>query len=149
MATQNTQALSRQLVTVGEDPHNFAGEFDRWKALGSAGEYASYLFGKDGAYVAPPVNGVPNVLRHVHLVPLADPPALRRWNLQWRHRSRKVSDRALVYASDPTHGHLLIYILKEPDAHMVPRMATDDHRVLMLKLARIAEAFVLRGAVIG
>ena len=74
-----------------------------------------------------------NVLRHAHSVPLADPPALRRWNLQWRHRSRKVSDRALVYASDPTHGHLLIYILKEPDAHMVPRMATDDHRVLMLK----------------
>ena len=47
---------------------------------------------------------------------------LAAWNTQWHRRGRKVGDRALVNASDGTHGHLHIYILGEPDAHQVARM---------------------------
>jgi mRNA interferase YafO len=105
--------------------------------------------GKDAAYAAPRVAGISNVLRHVHLVPLADTRALAVWNTQWRRRGRKVSDRALVYASDRTYGHLLIYILKDHDAHLVARMETPAHRQLMLKLARVAERFMHDGSIIA
>lgn len=134
--------MRRQLTTLSEDPDNFAAEFDHWKSLGVAGEYSSYLFGKDSSYIAP------GGLEHVHLVPL-EASALVKWDIQWRRRSRKVSDRALVYASDQTHGHLLIYILGEPTAHEVALMRTPEHQTLMRKLSLIAKAFIERGAVIG
>ncbi len=137
--------LRRQLVALGEDPDNFADEFNAWKAKGAAGEYDNYMFGKDGAYGT----RLPQSLRHVHLVPLADAAALAAWNTQWFRRGRKVSDRALVYASDATHGHLLIFILNEPDAHRVARMQSPAAVTLMLKLAKIAERFIQDGAVIG
>lgn len=145
MATVCTRVLERQLASLNEDPANFAAEFDAWKAKGPAGEYDSYLFGKDGAYGTQ----LPSSLRHVHLVPLADPASLVAWNLAWSRRSRKVSDRALVYASDVMHGHLLIFILSEPDAHRVARMQTQADTTLMLKLARVAERFVHDGTVIA
>lgn len=146
LATRCTQALQRQLAALNEDSTSFCTEFDDWK---TAGEYENYLFGKDGAYTAPAVAGVPNVLRHVHLVPLADPRALAAWNTQWHRRGRKVSDRALVYASDGHYGHLLIYIFSEPDAHQVARMKTHAQLQLMLKLARIAERFIHDGTCIA
>ncbi len=149
MATTCTRALVAQLTAQGEDPLNFADEFDRWKSRGQAGEYDSYLFGKDGAYARPNVNGRSNVLRHVHLVPLADPVALKAWNAHYKRRQRKVSNRALVYASDATRGHLLIYILAEPDAHAIARMHTALHRQLMLKLAAVADRFTFDGTNIG
>jgi mRNA interferase YafO len=149
LATRCTQALLRQIAALNEDIDNFCDEFEAWKTKGAAGEYDNYLFGKDGAYTAPPVAGVPNVLRHVHLVPLADPRALAAWNTQWHRRGRKVSDRALVYASDKNHGHLLIYILAEPDAHLVARMGTPVHHQLMRKFARVAERFMHDGSVIA
>lgn len=65
------------LTSLKVDPANFATEFDAWKASGEAGEFSNYLFGKDGAYIAPKVGGQANVLRHVHLVPLKDPDKLR------------------------------------------------------------------------
>lgn len=147
MATCCTQALRKQFASLHEDVDDFCGEFEAWKARGAASEYDSYLFGKDGAYSTPTVGGVPNLLRHVHLVPLANPAALIAWNRQWHRRSKKVSNRALVYASDVTHGHLLIYILAE--AHEVARMRTPMHTQLMWKLAHIADRFIQDGTVVG
>lgn len=149
MATRLTAALRAFLEGLGEDADNFAAEFDHWKALGPAGEYSNYFFGKDGAYSAPKVNGVPNILRHVHLAPEADQAQLRRWKLAHRRGARKTSDRALVYVSDPYSGHLLIYILNEPDAHAIATMATPHHRTAMLQYAKIADHFLQTGLVIG
>lgn len=149
MATFVSHALRQLLQSQGSNPDNLAAEFQNWESLGQEGEYSSLLFGKDGAYSIPTVNGFPNVLRHVHLAPLANAVALARWEKDFRRRSRKTSDRALVYVSDDYHGHLLLYILDEPDAHAVARMATDDHRRLMLAFATIAERFVHTGEIIG
>ncbi|EJE52162.1 hypothetical protein PMI14_03140 [Acidovorax sp. CF316] len=136
------------LTALKVDPANFATEFDAWKASGEAGEFSNYLFGKDGAYIAPKVGGQANVLRHVHLVPLKDPDKLKKWNRTHRFEGRKSSDRALVYASDPTHGHLLILILEEPDAHVIVKMRTPETRTMMEKLAKVAEAFIHDGSII-
>ena len=142
MATKITKALQQRLIATSQIPARLVARFDEWKAQG---EYSSYHFGKDGAYGKP----LDNVLRHVHLMPLADAVALASWNKAWARHARKVSDRALVYASDRTHGHLLIYILDEPDAHRIPRMETAADRERMLKLSKIAERFIHDGAVIG
>lgn len=140
----------RELLTgQGQDADNFAAEFDHWKSLGERGEYSAYLFGKDAAYRLPPVNGDHNVLRHVHLVPLKDPAQIARWDLAWQRRSRKTSDRALVYVSDPRQGHLLLFILEEPAAHAVARMLLPEHRQLMQMFAVVAERFIHDGEVIA
>ncbi len=149
MATQLTNALRALIVGLREDPDNFAAEFDHWKSLGERGEYSNILFGKDGAYSTPVVNGAANILRHVHLVPLLDVKKLAQWNRHHQRRSRKTSDRALVYASDARHGNLLIYILDEPDAHGIARMRTHKHRAAMLRFAAIAERFILAGEIIA
>lgn len=147
MATQLTGALREQLCELGLDPDNFAAEFDHWKSIGD--EYSSYLFGKDGAYSRPVVNGQPNTLRHVHLVPLADPVALQRWDKAFQRGSRKTSDRALVYVSDSYYGNLLLFILDEPTAHEVSLMKTTEHRQLMHQFAAVADKFIHAGEVLA
>ena len=142
LATRITRALERQLLAAGQSPALLAARFDQWKAQG---EYSSYHFGKDGAY-GPPLHGV---LRHVHLLPQADAAALVAWNRAWARRARKVSDRALVYASDSTQGHLLIFILNEPDAHRIARMETPADATRMRKLTKVAQSFVHDGSVIA
>lgn len=149
MTTRCTNALSNQISALGEDVTNFLSQFDNWKSLGSHGEYSSRLFGKDGAYSSPTVGGKSNTLRHVHLLPISDPEQLKVWNKRFDKKSRKTSDRALVYVSDETHGHLLIYILAEPDAHRVAQMSTSDDSNLMRKLAAIADTFIHNGSIIG
>lgn len=119
-------------------------DFIDWK---SGDEYGSYVFGKDGAYAAPTVDGEKNVLRHVHLVPITDRVKLRQWNRAWRRRSRKVSDRALVYVDGGKGKYLLIYILDEPGAHDIAKMKTAKHKELMGAFAAIAEAFLYNGEV--
>lgn len=149
MATRVTQLLASQLLALGKNVESFAAEFSHWKASGDRGEYGSYLFGKDGAYTRPLVNGQKDVLRHVHLVPLNDPnpKAQSLWDTNWRFRRRKTSNRVLVYASDRQYGHLLMLILNEPDAHDIAEMKTEPHRILMLKLAAVAEAFIYTGKI--
>lgn len=149
MATRVTQILAAQLLTLGKNVENFAAEFNNWKASGEKGEYSSYIFGKDGAYARPSVNGRKDVLRHVHLVPLNDPrPETQSlWDKNWRLKKRKTSNRALVYVSDRQHGHLLLLILEEPDAHNIAEMKTEPHRLLMLKLAALAEKFIYTGEI--
>lgn len=149
MATSFTAVLRDQFIALGEDPANFAAEFDRWKSSGERGEYDSPLFGKDGAYSSPPVNGQPNLLRHVHLVPLSDSAQLKVWHVKWRQRARKTSDRALVYASDARHGHLLLFILVEPHAHAIAQMRTPEHRATMQGLAAVAGRFIHDGTIIA
>lgn len=149
MATRLTDAIRAQLRESGQNPTNFAAEFDLWKSRGSAGEYDSYLFGKDGAYGTPRVNGAPNTLRHVHLVPLNDVAALPRWEKDWARRTRKRSDRHLVYVSDPYYGNLLLWILDEPGSHEIAVMKTPEDRELMLQFAAVAEHFIQTGEVIA
>lgn len=147
MATRVTEALREQFSEIGQDPDNFAAEFDHWKSLGARGEYNSYLFGKDGAYSSPTVNGQPNVLRHVHLVPLANLEQKAKWDRAWHTRGRKVSDKALVYVSDPYHGHLLLFILDEPQAHQIARMQTPEDEELMKAFAVVADRFIQTGEI--
>ena len=146
MKTQCTAAICKQLGRLGESPEAFVTEFEQWR---NGGEYSSYFFGKDGAYVAPTLSDGSMGLRHVHLVPLSNAQELHHWNVQWLRRSRKTSDRVLVYAQDHTHGYLLIYILSEPDAHEIARMLTPDNDLLMRKLVKIAERFIYTGQIIG
>lgn len=147
MATRLTDALRDLLVEQGVSPDNFAAEFDHWKSLGERGEYSSRMFGKDAAYAAPRVDGVPHTLRHVHLVPLKDADALVKWGIDWSRGRRKTSDRALVYVSDPYYGHLLLYILDEPSAHSVAKMQTPDDRELMEQFAMVAAHFIQTGEI--
>lgn len=147
MATKLTDAIRSQLIAIGKDASNFAAEFDHWKAKGAVGEYESYLFGKDGAYGAPHVGGKSNTLRHVHLIPLMEMTAFARWNRDWRRKTRKTSDRHLVYVSDPYYGHLLLWILDEPGSHDIARMQTPEDRRLMLQFVAVAEHFIQTGEV--
>ncbi len=149
MATKLTGAIREQLGELGQDPQNFAAEFDHWKSRGQGGEYSSYLFGKDGAYGTPTVNGARNALRHVHLVPLRNAVALGRWDSDWRRRTRKRSDRHLVYVSDAYYGHLLLWILDEPGSHEIALMRSPEDRTLMLQFAAVAERFIQTGEIIA
>ena len=47
------------------------------------------------------------------LVPLLDEVALAKWDKAYSRESRKVSNRALVYAEDTRGNFLLIFILDE------------------------------------
>lgn len=147
MATRLTDALRGLLRESGEDPDNFAAEFDHWKSRGPNGEYSSYLFGKDGAYNTPKVNGVPDILRHVHLVPLKEPGALAQWKKAWKRFGRKTSDRHLVYVSDAYHGNLLLWILDEPGAHDIALMRTPEDAQLMRQFAVVADHFIQTGEI--
>lgn len=147
MATRLTDAIRAQLGESGLDPNIFAAEFDHWKSRGPNGEYGSYLFGKDGAYIAPGVNGAPNILRHVHLVPLKDVAKLNRWDKDWFRRARKSSDRHLVYVSDPYYGHLLLWILDEPGSHDIALMRTPEDKELMNQFAAVAGHFIQTGEI--
>lgn len=162
MAVSITAALRRELEAAKAalaatdpeaadripSPERLIADFAAWKAGGAATEYESATFGKDGAYTEPKINGQQYQLRHVHLPPVADLEQLKKWNASWKRRGRKTSDRALVYCQDGD-DYLLIFILPEPDAHEIAKMATSADKGAMEAFARIAEAFVDRREVIG
>lgn len=139
-----TDLLRQKLLQVGNNPDNFIKQFADWKALGPAGEDNVYVFGKDSEYARPTVNNK-RVLRHVHLVPIQDAVALQKWNFGWNNYKRRVSDIALVYVDGGMYGFLLITILAEPDAHDISKMATPEHRELMINFADTAEQFIFKG----
>ncbi|WP_032136669.1 hypothetical protein [Kingella negevensis] len=58
--------ITKRLNSSLPNPERFLQRFKEWKKA----ESESFLFGKDGAYISPKVNGESYVLRHVHLVPL-------------------------------------------------------------------------------
>lgn len=132
--------------------------FDDWKAGFPATEDTNFLFGKDGAYVTPTVDGKKYVLRHVHLLPVVDRDALKDWKKlydigqktgRW---PRRTSNRVLIYATRGLPGggeeHLLLYILTEPDAHEIALMKTPGDRRFMEQFAECAAAFLDNGTVI-
>lgn len=128
----------------------FKEQFLEWRKLVDKNEeYKSYLFGKDGAYIHPKVNGVEYVLRHVHLVPLEDQAELDKWNRAYSRRSRPSSDRVLVYVEDQTNGFLLIQILPEQSGHDIAKMLNKEDRETMRSFANIADAFIYYNQVIG
>jgi mRNA interferase YafO len=61
--------------------------------------------------------------------------------------ARKVSDKALVYVSDLYHGHLLLFILDEPQAHQIARMQTPEDEELMKAFAAVADRFIQTGEI--
>lgn len=122
--------------------------FHEWKQAGEQGENDFYLFGKDGAYIAPKVNGESYVLRHVHLIPIADPMQLTKWRTNWQRGARRTSDRALVYVQDGKR-FLLIDILNEPFAHEIAQMKTEQHRLIMNNFAKIAESYIYHSEIIA
>lgn len=126
---------------LGDFTDDFLEEFAWWKADPEDREYSSPIFGKDASYERILVNGKAFVLRHVHLAP-TNPDAQVVWNKRWKQRSRKTSDRALVYVSDGRDDHLLIFILDEPDAHAVAEMKTAEDRATMEGLAECADEFL-------
>ena len=85
-------------------------------------------------------------------MPLSDQEQLKRWNTAWLRRSRKTSDRVLVYVERIAGNqayHLLIYVLPEPEAHTIATMKTREHRELMEGFANVAAAFLDSGDVIA
>ncbi|MDK4696635.1 type II toxin-antitoxin system YafO family toxin [Kingella negevensis] len=118
--------------------------FKEWKKA----ESESFLFGKDGAYISPKVNGESYVLRHVHLVPLLDVEQLAKWQQNWQRGSRRTSNRALVYAQD-NHRFLLIDILPEPVAHEIAQMKNEQAKKMMLLFAQIAESYIYHNEIIA
>lgn len=143
---QLTQSLRQQLQSEGLDPDEFALYFATWKALGPAGEYTDYYFGKDAEY-ATPVRAGKRVLRHVHMPPTVDPAEIARWDRSFKRRSRKTSDTSLIYAFDGTRGYLLIEIFREPKGHEMAAMTTPESVKVMNHLADVASAFIFNGVI--
>lgn len=158
MTTRATASLKRQLLEVrGGSADELCQVFDDWKAGFPDSEFTHSLFGKDGAYIRPLVDGKPYVLRHVHLMPVQDSDALERWlathrrGVQKGNWGRKTSDRVLVYATRSLPGgeeeHLLLFILDEPEAHETANMKTSDAKTLMGLLASCAADFIDDGSI--
>ncbi|MGK5009421.1 type II toxin-antitoxin system YafO family toxin [Janthinobacterium sp. MDB2-8] len=146
MGVQITEVLKKTMLAEGLNVDEFLSQFEHWKA---GDEYSSKWFGKDGAYARPNVDGKKYMLRHVHLVPIADIAQLAQWNVKFKRKSRKTSDRALVYVSNGKGDYLLIFILEEPDAHEVAEMKTSEHREVMSGFAEVAAEFLDTGKIIA
>ena len=129
----------------GLDPDVFADEFQAWKALGPAGEYSNFYFGKDGFYFEPKRHHQ-MVLRHVHLPP-SSPQELAEWSRAHRRRRRRTSNTCLIYAYDKAHGYLLLFIAREPNGHVISDLRISASVRLLNQLADAAEAFIHDGAI--
>lgn len=147
MVVKTTAKLKSVLDNEKLDCRLFCNLFKQWKL--SKDEHGCYHFGKDSAYFTPVINGDNYILRHVHLVPVIDKSQLYSWKKKFSFRSRKTSDRVLIYVDDKKGNFLLVYILSEPDAHEVARMKTQQHREIMESFAAIAEAFIDDGSIIA
>lgn len=128
-------------------------DFFEWKSLGPAGEYSSYIFGKDGFY-APPASP-PQTLMHAHMIPPNNSPMRKAWNDDHHRKdrngnrvfSRKVSNKALIYAIytnslSKKNTYLLIGILNDPDSHVIIKRETKLHDALMGEYVDIAQQFI-------
>jgi len=144
-----TKILEQSLSASGQSLVELIDLFTQWKSLGPQGEDDFYEFGKDVPYETPHVNGKKNVLRHVHLTPVIEFEKLTKWNSAWEHRSRRVSNKAMVYVDDGPNRFLLIAVLPEPYAHDICKMKTPEHKILMNEFADIADAFIYSNQIIA
>lgn len=144
---QTTKTLASDFQTQSLDLNLFIEKFKIWKESGTNGEDGSYLFGKDGSYVTPLVDGKKYQLQHVHLTPIINLQNKIKWDIAWQRGSRRTSDRVLVYAKDKDK-YLLIAILPEPTAHQIAKMATPVDKDLMESFALIAAQFIFDGQII-
>jgi hypothetical protein len=92
-----------------------------------------YMFGRDAAGLQHDPH-----LRHVHLVPLASPVALKRWDRDWENYLRdRTSDRCLLYVDGtPAYGYLLLAVFNHPGGHGV-----WQNKALVAALAKVADNF--------
>jgi hypothetical protein len=146
LSVQIAKLLKESLEADGHDVANFCEYFAQWKATGVDGEFSDWFFGKDGFYARPKRNNQ-FVLRHVHLPPEINEVERKQWYKKAERGALKVSDTALVYAQDSLHGYLLIYIIREPDAHVIANMSTPESKKLMENLCDVAEDFIFNGRV--
>lgn len=144
MSVDMTRILREKLKTEA-NANKLLADFATWKV---GDEYGNFFFGKDAYYFKPLVDGKME-LRHVHLVPLENIQALRRWKKDYALRSRKTSDRALVYVGDGKGSYLLLFILDEPRAHEVARMSNSCDKDLMLGMSETAAAWLETGDIIA
>lgn len=114
--------------------------FKWWKADVSR-EFESPFFGKDAALIAPKVGGREYALRHCHLIPMCDIAEKTKWIQAFKRRSRKTSDRILIYAQQGEDFYL-INVIDDPGAHQIMRMQDMQGRSFMLECAKEADAFL-------
>jgi hypothetical protein len=122
-------------------------DFFQWKRLGLAGEFDSFIFGKDSLY-KPPASPL-NTLSHVHMLPPNNDRHFDQWVVDHNRRppSRKTSNVALVYATytnsiSKKQTFLLIGFLENPDAHEIPKRQTQDHKDRMARYNAAAAEFI-------
>lgn len=90
--------------------------FAWWKA-DPARKDESAFFGRDTQYAVPQLDGRGMILWHVHMLPIKDESAHRRWLRIFQMRGEKTSDKVLVYARNDVGDFLLIYLFDEPGGH--------------------------------
>lgn len=113
----------------------------RWWKASSSREFDSPFFGKDCAFVTPTVNGKKYTLWHCHLIPLNNLNALAKWRKDFRWRSRKTSDRYLIYVRQGD-DYFLIAVLDDPGAHYITSGLGAQGHSFMAKCVWEAEAFL-------
>jgi hypothetical protein len=145
MAVYVTEDLRRRLAAANVKAEDFANWFAAWKR---SGEWSSHMFGRDSAYVLPKVGNLQYRLRHVHLIPVLDAEARRKWEKHYAAERPRTSDRILIYVQHDDGDFLLIAILPEPDAHEVQRMANAADKALMESFAHVADEFLMDKAVV-
>lgn len=142
-----TAALQQELERHGQGASQvFADEFAAWRKNG-----ANVLFGKDGPYRKPLVQGEPKLM-HVHLIPGLSQTEQDLWIKKWtlrRPASHRTSDHVLVYVIDDYGDALLIAILDEPGAHAIAEMRTPRDAETMEGFAAVAEEYCATGRVIA
>lgn len=143
-----TRYLEEILSSGNADITSLVKDFHDWKIQGKDGEFKSPLFGKDGAYFKPLVNGEKYALHHVHLPPMLDKQQKKRWINDFNWKRTKTSDRVLVYVKDNLNNYLLITIFSEPDAHEIANMKNKENTDIMNHLAKVAEEFIYNNLII-
>lgn len=131
---------------LGNQKATFVKRFCDWK---KGNEFGSFFFGKDGGYRAPTLDFPQSQLMHVHLVPLHDVQQLSVWKKLFRRRSRKTSNRVLIYAERSSVQYLLIDILEEADdPHSIAKMTTQEDKDIMYAYAAIANCYIESGDIL-
>ncbi len=130
--------LTQAFAAEGLDAQRFMDRFLQWKQIG---EDESYFFGKDA------LNLRSKLIRHVHMVPLASPQDLAKWDTNWQRGRKRASDRFLFYVDGARHGYLLLYIVNDPGAHDFLNSPSPDSQAVRKAMQTMADQFYHFGVV--